>query len=81
MGAQIEALKKKQLDLEHEELAKLEKFQKDLRGKDYSYDFKGNIVMLQKVSPPTNPVQLSEYKECNLLANLPAVTMAPFKPS
>ena len=52
---QIEEQQKTRARADKEELVKLEKFQKELRGKQYSYDAKGNLVMLAPVDPDKLP--------------------------
>lgn len=53
--AQIEEQQKTRVRADKDELVKLEKFQKELRGKQYSYDPKGNLVMLAPVDPDKLP--------------------------
>jgi len=52
---QIEEQQKTRARADKDELMKLEKFQKELRGKQYSYDPKGNLVMLAPVDPDKLP--------------------------
>lgn len=42
-------------NLDKEELAQLDKIQRELRGKDYSYDANGNIYLISRLNPSTLP--------------------------
>lgn len=46
---------KLQLEKDQEELRQLEKLQQELRGKDYGYDHKGQVVVLNKLDPERLP--------------------------
>lgn len=59
---QAEAARQQREQEEAEEARKLQAFRKNLRGKDYSYDHRGQIVMLNKVDPsklPSSTVSVS----------------------
>jgi len=50
-------LLRQQLKKDEEELERLEKLQKDLRDKEYAYDHKGQVVVLNKLDPDKFPAQ------------------------
>jgi len=52
---QAEELQRVQAEKDEEELRRLEVLQKELRGKDYGYDHKGNVIVLSKVDPEKLP--------------------------
>ena len=52
---QAEFARQRQAEKDHEELVQLEILQKDLRGKEYSYDHNGNVVVLSPLNPDKLP--------------------------
>ena len=52
---QAEYARQRQAEKDHEELVRLELLQKDLRGKEYSYDHNGNVVVLSPLNPEKLP--------------------------
>mmetsp|Transcript_705 Transcript_705/g.1249 ORF Transcript_705/g.1249 Transcript_705/m.1249 type:complete len:538 (-) Transcript_705:98-1711(-) len=51
----LEELQRQQVLADEEEVRKLQHFQKDLRGQDYSYDHKGKLLVLNKMDPEKLP--------------------------
>ena len=51
----VQELQRLQLEKDEEELRQLEKLQQDMRGKDYGYDHKGQVVVLNKLDPERLP--------------------------
>lgn len=55
---QAEELQRQQAEKDEHEVRRLETLQKDLRGKDYGYDHKGNVIVLSKVDPERLPAYM-----------------------
>lgn len=51
----VQEMQRLQLEKDKEELRQLENLQKELRGKDYGYDHKGQVVVLNKLDPERLP--------------------------
>ena len=52
---EVQKMHKLQLQKDQEELKELETLQRQLRGKDYGYDHKGKVVVMQKLDPEKLP--------------------------